>query len=529
MEEEIDLRIYIVILLRYWYWIVGLAVGAALVAFIVSSFLAPTYRTSANVIILESRTTVSLEPRIQTEMQDLGGRSYQASLESLVKNSEVASLVLADVGEILKPTQQNVLSLLGKIDTELVGDVINISAQDEDPAVAAQLANSWARNYTQYVNRLLNTDGGPLLVEVQNQSTDVTQAYRLAQANWENFIDNNQISVLQRELNIKRDRLQALRQVEIEILERELAVQKSQAQALRNDDATEQNEGIFLFNQQNQALRNQVEQAYNELNQSERWLRDAEALRAQVLADGETSSTSATAGNALALISLRNRVLANTAQLPAQVQVSLAELGAEPVSTADVDSLITIIEERQAALQAEIDSLSQQILSDIPDIEIQARSEALQAEIATLDTAFLLQTGADRWYPRSEEVATLFNSLEEEIRALEVQLEVEQARQRELEEERDLMWDNYVTVQRKLAEVKLSAQITDSQVRVAGQAVEPINPISPRRTVNTAVAGAAGAVLAVFLVFLFEFWRSGALRDITQMTTSASNSQPEKH
>ena len=43
MEEEIDLRKYIEVLIHHWYWIVGLGVAAAAIAFAVSSFLPPIY------------------------------------------------------------------------------------------------------------------------------------------------------------------------------------------------------------------------------------------------------------------------------------------------------------------------------------------------------------------------------------------------------------------------------------------------------------------------------------------------------
>jgi uncharacterized protein involved in exopolysaccharide biosynthesis len=44
MEEEIDLRKYITVLIKHWYWIIGLAVVAGVLAFVISSVTPPIYK-----------------------------------------------------------------------------------------------------------------------------------------------------------------------------------------------------------------------------------------------------------------------------------------------------------------------------------------------------------------------------------------------------------------------------------------------------------------------------------------------------
>ncbi len=44
MEEEIDLRAYVLVLLKYWKWILGAAAAAAVVALVVSFLLLPPMR-----------------------------------------------------------------------------------------------------------------------------------------------------------------------------------------------------------------------------------------------------------------------------------------------------------------------------------------------------------------------------------------------------------------------------------------------------------------------------------------------------
>src|SRR5689334_16384809 len=72
MEEEIDLRPYVVALIRQWRTIaiiVGMAMlGAALVAI----SLPPSFTASADVLILPSRSQLTFDPRFVTNNTILG-------------------------------------------------------------------------------------------------------------------------------------------------------------------------------------------------------------------------------------------------------------------------------------------------------------------------------------------------------------------------------------------------------------------------------------------------------------------------
>jgi len=111
---------------------------------------------------------------------------------------------------------------------------------------------------------------------------------------------------------------------------------------------------------------------------------------------------------------------------------------------------------------------------------------------------------------RREEVQSLIGegSIQQEVLQLQEELEREEARRRELTQARDLAWETYQTLARKEAEVEVSAQVTDTEVRFAVHAVEPKSPVAPKKKLNIAIAGVLGLVVGVFGAFMMEYFQS---------------------
>lgn len=507
MEEEIDLREYIEVIFKRWYWIIGLSMLAAITAFVVTSFLEPTYEAEAKVIILKSRTEISLTSTFRTvENENENPAGSQETLVSLVESSDVAAAVLDQVGGLLGPESRNIISLLEKVKATNAADVISLKIADHDPQLAVELANAWASAYEAYVNDLFSQKRNSLLLEVQQQAQEVSQRYNAAQARWENFLRDNRIDVLEREIDLKKGRAEALKKQDLAILERELAIKKAQAQALRDLDASFERRPLFLLNLEQEILRETLQQKYDELKQMEIWLEDAQTMRDQL--EKTTTSSSAKAGNALALMFLRSQVLASSAGQPVEVQASFSDIGDNSVSVADVTSLIEVIERRKARIVEEINALSTELLETQIDVILNPRSPTLRRQIAAMDEEILALAGTERWHPRSDALNKLVDNLDTTIQALQAELEQQTAKRRELRQARDLAWENLTTVQRKLAEVELASQITASQVRVAASAVEPNDPISPKRLLSTVIAAVLGVMVAVLGVFVVEYWQS---------------------
>jgi hypothetical protein len=218
---------------------------------------------------------------------------------------------------------------------------------------------------------------------------------------------------------------------------------------------------------------------YADLQRIERWLADAEGFREQVERGAASQATNLS--NVLTFIGLQSRVFGGAA--PAELQIGLGEEGGiTAVSVEDVDTIITLLEERRAATEEEIGERLAQLATIAPtELEL-ASSSALISRITTLD---------------------------EEIQELESALIEQQDRERRLMQARDLAWETYQSLLRKEAEVEVAAQTDNTEVRAAGGAVPPEEPAGPGRLVSTAIAGLLGAMLSIMFILGKVSWEAG--------------------
>ena len=206
MEEEIDLREYVEVIVRRWRWIAGITLVAVITAAIVSFFLmAPIYEAKAGVVIVKSRSEIAFEPKFKTLYEeDIASR--RKALEALVKSSSVAAEVIDRLGSSLKPEEREVKSLLDMVETESDGDLIGIKVKGKDPGKIAAIANAWGEAYEEYVNGLYG--GSPQSSEdIQAQVTEAESSYQEAQETLAKFMGDNQIDTLTREIGARQNTL----------------------------------------------------------------------------------------------------------------------------------------------------------------------------------------------------------------------------------------------------------------------------------------------------------------------------------
>lgn len=350
MEEEIDLREYIDVIVRRWKWIAGIALAAVVTAAIVSFLvLVPIYEAKAGVVIVKSKSEISFEPKYRTLTEEELARagdvaSRRKALEALVESSSVAAEVMAKLGSTLEPEEREVSTLLGMVETETNGDLIGIKVRGKDPRKVAAIANAWGEAYERYVNELYGGRPQPL-GSIQAQEAEAKRTYQEAEEALAKFLGDNQIDILAREIEAKKGTL---------------------------SDYYATKRGL------------------------DRLIADAKALRAQ-LREGASSSPMA---NSLSILLLQaNAFMASTGlplqpstslplqpstNLPLQLQLSLGQMASLEGSAGEqiqgLDTLIAVLEARRGEVQALIGemSLQREILQLQEQLE---REQARQREL----------------------------------------------------------------------------------------------------------------------------------------------------
>ena len=198
MENEIDLRQYIRVLIRHWKMIVSITVIAVIVAALVSFTSAAVYEAKATVIITGTRAEIVFEPKYRTySLQE--DKELREALVALVKSSSVAAEAIERLGDELEPEDQSILNILSKVAVNTSGDLINISVKSTDSGEATAIANAWAESYVSYVNALY-ADIPQSPEELQIQASAALADYEERQREWEGFLGNNTIDELTQQI-----------------------------------------------------------------------------------------------------------------------------------------------------------------------------------------------------------------------------------------------------------------------------------------------------------------------------------------
>lgn len=155
MEEEIDLRAYVEVLIRHWKWIAGCTLAAAVTAFIISLLLPPTYEASSVIIITQPRYQMQFDPRFEVVDQQTpaykafptlatADETLQSVLEAHTSSAEarIRAWTLETLSDIVEATSEGDPSLLV------------LKVRSRSPEDTAAIANVWADVLVQRGNEI---------------------------------------------------------------------------------------------------------------------------------------------------------------------------------------------------------------------------------------------------------------------------------------------------------------------------------------------------------------------------------------
>ena len=385
MEEEIDLRVYIDVLLRWWWLIIAGAVVTGATALIVSFLLPPKYEATAGVVMLRSRVELSLGSNFQAisdedllasndsgvAISDLNKRRLQ-SLTAMVSNGAIAQQVIEQLGDTLDEEERDPSSLLARVRGEILedSDTVQIVVSHRDPVKAAAIANAWAQAFEAYANSIYGDVAIAPFTDIEGQLTEAKAEYDQAQAAWVEFLaEENRIPELQRQIEEEEAiiaTLRAGRQTNVNVVvNQQIEVEK---RLFNTSVATAVGANLRVVENQKEEMLREFEQAYQRRRELQNLLDDARVMLRQ-LNEGQAVSAP-TSG--LSLLALKGRVFAVTSG-SANTLLPFGTLDLE-IPSADALAMSSTVEEQSADLKAVISVIQKEIKS--LDAYIQQQADA---------------------------------------------------------------------------------------------------------------------------------------------------------
>jgi len=216
MEDEIDLREYIQVLIRRWKWIVALTLIAAITAAAISFFvLQPKYQATALVLVTNPRYQLKFDPRLETLSEiETASKAYP----TLATSDDLLQYVLDALDPPLPEGEHNLQTLRGKVTASAGADpsLLKLTVANRKPERAARIANTWAGQYVLYVNELYGRRSEDV-VFFGAQLEAARSALEAAEEDLVAFEAHNQQSILQSRLNAKRSALNEYLSVQTEL------------------------------------------------------------------------------------------------------------------------------------------------------------------------------------------------------------------------------------------------------------------------------------------------------------------------
>ena len=151
-EYEIDLKEIFHMLQKRWVLITGITVSALIISAIVSFIiLTPIYEASTTMIVnyKQNQESVMTYNDLQTSQK------LVATYSEIVKSQRIADSVIEQLGLDLTANELN-----SKISVSQVGttEILKIAVKDEDPQLAALMANTISKVFQQEINKMMEVD-----------------------------------------------------------------------------------------------------------------------------------------------------------------------------------------------------------------------------------------------------------------------------------------------------------------------------------------------------------------------------------
>ncbi|APC49630.1 capsular biosynthesis protein [Virgibacillus halodenitrificans] len=162
MEETISLKEIFEVIKKRLLLIIAFVLGAAVIAAIISYFvLTPTYQSSSQFIVNQGQQ----DPNVQYNVNDIRTNVEIINTYNVVIKSP--AILEEVVDELNLPYTAGALSEKLQVSSEQNSQVVTVTATDEDPALAVQLANTTVSIFQDKISDIMNVDNVSVLSQAE--------------------------------------------------------------------------------------------------------------------------------------------------------------------------------------------------------------------------------------------------------------------------------------------------------------------------------------------------------------------------
>ena len=198
MSEEIDLKHYLIALLRAWWFILLFTLLAASLTYGISRLLPRQYRAGALVVATSARTTVQFDTRIATQNVQISSRGYP----DLALSDELLQRLLAEVRPEV-PAINNLNELAKLLESNALSDpaLLHLSVKYHDPVAAALIANNWAELFISWANEVYSHTTPEQVAFFEERLAAAETAWQEASAALASFQARNRLATITQQLD----------------------------------------------------------------------------------------------------------------------------------------------------------------------------------------------------------------------------------------------------------------------------------------------------------------------------------------
>ncbi|MFL0199133.1 YveK family protein [Exiguobacterium acetylicum] len=158
MNETISLQELFSILRKSFWRILALTIVAALISFAVSSFvIKPTYQADTQILVTPKKQENNIIDAQQVQSSVTLVNTYRV----IIKSPAILGKVQKEVSNA--PSSVSSLNNMITVESEQNSQVINVSVQSKDAALASDIANSVANVFSEDIPKLMNVDNVKVL------------------------------------------------------------------------------------------------------------------------------------------------------------------------------------------------------------------------------------------------------------------------------------------------------------------------------------------------------------------------------